>query len=97
MPCLDTSVQMEMNFDNLQLEYVVYKYSLNGTFLGTEEVRKQKMSIFRCKGGIMSFMYECVNRSILFLATAPVQHLTPTQEVALALPPSGQYLAARNT
>ena len=30
---------MKMNFDNLKLEYVVYKYGLNGTFLGSEEVR----------------------------------------------------------
>lgn len=41
-PCLDTSVQMKMDFDNLKLEYVVYKYGLNGSFLGSEEVRKQQ-------------------------------------------------------
>ena len=40
-PCLDaTSVQMKMNFDNLQLQYVVYKYGLNGSFLGSDEVRR---------------------------------------------------------
>lgn len=37
-PCLDSSIQMKMDFDNLQLQYVVYKYSLNGTFLGSEDV-----------------------------------------------------------
>lgn len=39
-PCLDTSVQMKMDFDNLKLEYAIFKYSLNGTFLGSEEVNK---------------------------------------------------------
>jgi hypothetical protein len=37
-PCMDTSVRMKMDFDNLQLEYVAYKYTLNGTFLGSEDV-----------------------------------------------------------
>jgi hypothetical protein len=31
---------MKMDFDNLKLEYAIFKYSLNGTFLGSEEVNK---------------------------------------------------------
>lgn len=38
-PCLDKTIEMEMNFDNLQLQYVVYKYTMNGTFVGSEDVQ----------------------------------------------------------
>lgn len=73
-PCLDTTVQMKMSFDNLQLQYVVFKYSMNGTFLGSEEVN------------ILSNMYNIVYLLrvcllLLQLSNNGGLHCTPGQHI----------------
>jgi meckelin len=37
-PCKDTSLQMTMSLNSLQLEFIVATYTLNGTFLGYSDV-----------------------------------------------------------
>lgn len=38
LPCKDTSIEMVMSLNSLQLQFIVAIYSLNGTFLGYDDV-----------------------------------------------------------